>query len=384
MRILSPIARKLFSFTAKANTVLGLSTKIFVVLPEQDEKLITDIKNRIKFYTLGFGYLMLQGRRPPLLPMFFGMHVVCFDQSIKGKFYKLFPNTYAVDHRAEIAGWEWMRFSTNFTKHKVDLKKSRDNLEQAIAKYGGFSKAYVFGTGPSLSRAADRDWSNGFRIVCNTIVRDKELFDHINPHFIVAGDAVYHFSHTDFAQHFRRDLHFRMSENRDLFFAYPETFDVIVRTELAEFDDRLIPIPTGGPKQLDIILAEVFKLPSLGNVLALLLLPMAFTFSQRACLIGFDGRDPKDTKSPFWANSEKHSYSELMGTLQDQFPAFFNHFVPKNDSGAYIKSVHEDLEVLICDAESRGKVIEMLHPSWTETLHRRYQGITSREEYFYG
>ena len=118
MRILSRVLRKMLSYSAKANKFFGLNKKIFLVLPEQDEKLIADIKNRIEFYTLGFSYLILKGKHPPLLSMLFGMHVVLFDQSIKGKFYKLFPNTYAVDHRVEIAGWDLIRFSINFIKHK--------------------------------------------------------------------------------------------------------------------------------------------------------------------------------------------------------------------------------------------------------------------------
>ncbi len=314
---------------------------------------------------------------------FFGLHLACFDQSVRKKFYLLFPNAYAVDHRSDISGWEWIRFSENFTEHKVDRNKARKNLNDAILKYNGFDRSYVFGTGPSLSKAGERDWSDGFRVVCNTVVRDRRLFGHISPHFIVAGDAIYHFSHAAFAKQFRHDLFSRMSESAGLYFVYPEIFDVIVQSEFSGFGDRLIPIPTGGPKRLDISLAETFRLPSLGNVLALLLLPLAFTFSKRVEMIGFDGRDPRDQKSPFWANSEMHSYPELMWTLKDQFPAFYDHFVPNNDSRRYIKAVHEDLEGLLCDAESRGKSLEMLHPSWTDTLHRRYKGTKSREEYFY-
>ncbi len=383
MRLIVQAVKRFLSYTAKANGVFGYNTKIFVVLSKPDEQLIADIKIRIDFYTLGFGYLVLEGKRPSMLAMFFGMHIICLDQGIRGKFYKLFPNTYAVDHRVDVAGWEWIRFSKNFTKHNVDINKSLKNFKRALVKYQGYTKSYVFGTGPSLSRALERDWCDGFRVVCNTIVRDKELFEHISPHFIVAGDAVYHFSHAEFAKQFRKDLYARMYQNSGLYFAYPNIFDVIVRAELKQFDDRLIPIPTGGPKSVHLDLAKTFILPSLGNVLALLLLPVAFTFSQRALLVGFDGRDPKDTKSPFWANSEKHTYSEFMWTLKDQFPAFFDHYVPNNDSRAYIKSVHEDLDALLCDAESSGRVIEMLHPSWTDTLHRRYKGNTKRDEYYY-
>lgn len=384
MKRLVLIVKKLLTYPAKVGKISGLGEGVFIALPDIDDELLHDIRNRIEFYTLGCKHNIQFGVCPSFIKMFFGQHVLNFDQRRRGKLYHLFPSVYAVDHRFSVAGWDWIRFSSDFVQHVVDRRQARQNLRDALSKYGGFDRAYVFGTGPSLSRAGEREWSDGFRIVCNTIVRDQELFNHIDPHLIVAGDAVYHYSHTLFSKEFRKDLLARMTENQGLYFVYPEIFDVIVQNEFSRFGDRLVPIPTGGPKVLDADLATTFKLPSLGNVLALLLLPLAFTFSRKAILIGFDGRDPRDQKSPFWANSGKHSYPELMWTLKDQFPGFFDHFVPNNDSRQYVKSVHEDLDGLFLDVESRGRSIEMLHPSWTDTLNRRYKGSKSREEYFYG
>jgi len=241
---------------------------------------------------------------------------------------------------------------------------------RAIEKEG-LQKVYAFGTGPSLALAANRDWSDGYRIVCNTIVRDRELWHHLQPHFIVAADAIYHFGFTEFARRFREDLRKRMSESSTLFM-YPEMFHGIVARELADFADRLIPVPQGLHRDFHQSLLEVFSLPNLGNVLNLVLLPLACTLSRDVYLWGFDGRAPTDQL--FWANSSKHSYPEFMDDLRAAHPSFFEHFVPTGKPTTYVAQFHGDeLDRCLTEAESSGWRFTMLHKSWTATLQKRFR-----------
>jgi hypothetical protein len=230
--------------------------------------------------------------------------------------------------------------------------------------------SYVFGTGASLERAGARNWSDGYRIVCNTIVRDAALWHHIKPHIIVAGDAIYHFGHTAFAHAFRRDLEARMYES-DTLFVYPAIFDPVVRAQLApEIHARCIPMPLGGGKRVHSDLTETFELPAFGNVLLLLLLPLACTLSRTVCLWGFDGRAPTDKY--FWTNSSQHTYGEHFNTLLEAHPAFFDHYVPKSDPNKYVRTVHGDvLETGLQAAEAEGWEFRMLHESWTGALAKR-------------
>ena len=111
-------------------------------------------------------------------------------------------------------------------------------------------------------------------------------------------------------------------------------------------------------------------MPSLGNVLNILLLPLACTVSTSVRLWGFDGRAPDDKL--FWSNSSKHSYPELMPELVEEHPAFFAAFVPKNRESDYVKSVHGDeLDKCLVAAERDGYQFVMMHFSWTETLNKR-------------
>ena len=282
---------------------------------------------------------------------------------------------YSLDAKENpVDGWEWFRLLNEVNNDTADIRKAGNKFLEylGLIENPAYNKCYVFATGPSLEKAIEHDWSDGYRVVCNTIVRDKELWDHIDPHFVVAGDAIYHFGHTEFAQAFRRDLLRRLKGGKAKF-VYPALFDPIVQRELAEVSEQLIPIQQGTYKEVGVDLTQHFELPGLGNVLNLLLLPLATTLSKEICLWGFDGRAPDDKL--FWSNSKKHSYPELMPSLLECHSAFFERFVPADKPDSYVKSVQGDeLDEMLSRAEAKGFRFVMMHKSWTDALNKRFVG----------
>lgn len=280
-----------------------------------------------------------------------------------------------VDYRRNpIEGWEWCRLSKYVAagQRSSDDPQRRFQFYVARVKELNLDKCYIFGTGLSLAQAIERDWSDGYRVVCNTIVRDAELWNHINPHFIVAADAIYHFGFTEFARAFRADLAKRLAET-ETYFVYPDEFHEIVSRELGKFHERLIPVPQGTHVRFIVDLVNEFELPNFQNILTILLLPLACTLSKNVFMWGFDGRAPDDKL--FWSNSSKHNYPELMETLLKAHPAFFKHFVPSSNPTAYVKRVHGDgLDAQLTSAEQRGWRFVMMHKSWTPTLQKRFKG----------
>lgn len=272
--------------------------------------------------------------------------------------------------------WEWHDLASQNSHPRVDIVASRSRLWRYAEQKGldRLGRAYVFGTGPSLARAGEREWGDGVRLVCNTIVRDRELWGWLQPHFILAADAGYHFSMTRHAAAFRADLRARLKET-DTLFLYPAPFDVVVRRELAGLEDRLVPIPDGARRDIMYDLRSEFALPDLHNILPRLLL-VAGTFANDVQLWGFDGRAPEATD--FWQNSGRQSYPEYMAELKTAYPAFFEELVPEKDPTKYIRRAFGDeLEGCLASAEAAGKHYTMLHETYTETLRRRRPGYVS-------
>lgn len=276
-----------------------------------------------------------------------------------------------------LAGWMWH----SWLRSTIAKDVYRTRQEQSRLRFGDWitgmvkkklNRSYVFGTGPSLEKASDRKWDDGYKIVCNTIVRDKRLWHWIEPDVIVAGDPMYHFGVTRFAQAFRFDLKARLTESKQAVFVYPSEYDSMVRVEMAGFEDRLLPIEVGDHQFLGVDLKSDFRLPNLGNVLSLILLPVALNLSKNVYLWGFDGRAPKDKY--FWKNSSKHTYDEYFDDLVKTYPAFFEHNVPKSDPTKYLRREQGDLlDQLMSQMEDNGFRFVMMHPSFTPTLAKRYK-----------
>jgi heat shock protein HspQ len=334
---------------------------------------VNEIRGEVEFYAPG--YNLIACHRLPLLAALSSHPVLFLSRFMKVnkrlKWYR--GGVFDIDPKKNPqASANLVKLSVYCASEKVDLAGSRARFISYVdsLRKQQLDKAYVFGTGPSLERAEQVNWSDGYRIVCNTIVRDPVLWHHINPHFIVAGDALYHFSYTKFARCFREDLAKRLAET-NTFFVYPVLFHQIVARELGQYADRLFPIPKSYHTDIHVDLTKEFCLPGLGNVLPSLLLPLACTLSKNVFLWGFDGRAPKDQL--FWSNSSKHSYPELLPELVEAFPAFFKHLVPDDDPLKYVKSVHGDnLEMSLQDAENAGWGFHMMHESWTPTFQKRY------------
>jgi hypothetical protein len=270
-------------------------------------------------------------------------------------------------------GWAWVEVVNAYSPYKANTKKAEQRLRSRVEqlKAQSLDKCYIFGTGPSLEKAINSDWSDGYRVVCNTIVRDADLWQHISPHFIVAADAIYHFGYTEFARAFREDLAKRLRET-DTLFVYPEFFSTIVAREFSEFESRLIAIPTGQHTNINVDLTDIFELPALGNVLNILLLPLGCTLSTNVFLWGFDGRAPADQL--FWSNSSKHTYPDLMDSLKKSHPAFFDYHLVQSKPDDYVKRVHGDeLDSDMDIAERGGWKFVMMHRTWTPTLQKRHQ-----------
>lgn len=370
------LARKLFSII---QALLGNSDRtrgLTLVAPQLSASELAEIRVRASFFfpgAQGEHIRVVSALSPHVL--LDASPILTFGLAAKpaGKMASLHQGIFDIDWRTNPGdGWNWIEAATWAARHKPDIAGSK----QAFAKLKnrlaatGLGKCYLFGTGPSLGRAIERDWSDGVRVVCNTIVRDAALWQHIAPHLLVAGDGIYHFGFTDFAKAFRRDLRVRLAASPNVPFMYPAQFDIIIRRELAGLESQLIPISMGPATSLHTSIGSGFELPNLGNVLNLLLLPVGCALSKHVGLWGFDGRAPADVL--FWSNSPKQSYTELLGTLQLAHPAFFDSHVPKHDPEKYLRSVHGDvLEHALQAAEQAGWHFEMLHPTWTATLARR-------------
>jgi hypothetical protein len=199
-------------------------------------------------------------------------------------------------------------------------EQSRANLARLKDKLSLFSKAYLFGTGPSLSRAPEYDVGDGVRIVCNTIVKNTALLDHIRPNLIIAADADFHYGCSRYADQFRRDL-LAGIERTGAMFACPEVHVPLMLHHFPDLARRIIGVPVVGGR-LNLDLTEAFWVAARDNVLVQFLIPLGCTLARQIHLLGFDGKKPGDQK--FGSHDPARQYGPLLKTVEQCHPAFFD------------------------------------------------------------
>jgi len=314
----------------------------------------------LKYQPFAFNFLKFI----PVVKLYYGFEAVKSTHPLINKYlFNIDPCNNPGD------AWMYHQVLARYNKSDSSIYKQRiiklktDSKEKQVS--------YLFATGSSLESAIKKKFEHGYIIVCNTIVKDKELWNHLVPDIIVAADALYHFSDEKFAIAFRDDLKLRLAETSNTLFAFPSTFETFIKNEFKNHKDRLVSIPAGNHDDASVNLINNFSLPNQGNVFNLMMLPIGASLTNKIFLWGFDGRAPND--KDFWKNSDKHFYSIYVEELKKNHPAFFENNIPKGKESEYAeKYLGNILEKNLVNAENKSIKIEMMHFSNTAAFQKRF------------
>lgn len=275
---------------------------------------------------------------------------------------------------------------------------SKRNYQALLDEVSGCERGYVFGTGPSLDQAMEFDYRGGFRVVCNSIVRNKVLLNHIKPHLLTFGDPMFHFSPCRYAATFRQMVLDAVNEFR----CYVMTQEYSVPLYLAhypELENKLIGIPAPGLWEMslreimEMVLRRPHKIPWLtkipghkeeynfptpeklyvrltGSVLPSFMIPVVSSVCKEIYIIGADGYDPNERKpdeTSVWSYSSSSQFEDLIQTAVDTHPSYFRDQPYAFDYKIYC----ENFEGLLCFGESLGKRYYSLAPSFIPVLAKR-------------
>ena len=227
------------------------------------------------------------------------------------------------------------------------LEASRADLMRQRVRAAGKSRIALFGTGPSLSEALDRDHGDCFNIICNTIIKNRAFTARLDPQILVAADAHFHFSYHRYSARFLGDLVAFLQGSGATFYTF-DKFAAFLRRRVPEIAERVCGIPAGR-KTYGFDFDQDFRLFPGDSVLNMFLLPLGSFLGQEVVLNGFTGRAPSD--SFFWSHSELHQYAELMEDVRQAHPAFFRN----RDYGQYANAVDDDIKLRVNAAREAGK-----------------------------
>ena len=270
---------------------------------------------------------------------------------------------------------------------------SKKNYQALLNEVAGCERGYVFGTGPSLEQAMEFDYHGGFRVVCNSIVKNKALLRHIKPQLLVFADAAFFFSPCHYAVEFRRMMletveefqcyimiphhdvplllaHHPQLENRIIGMPMPGVWDMSLGelVRLALFNPNKAPWLTkipGHREEYNFPTLDKFYVRVSPSVMTSLMIPVVSSVCQEIYIIGADGRKPDENY--FWTHSSPSQFGDLMQTVFDTHPSFFRDVLYTDHYEEHCRYFKE----VVRYGESLGKRYYSLAPSYVPVLAQR-------------
>jgi len=290
-----------------------------------------------------------------------------YERNILAKFARLFCGVEVVNVATnDLSSIEYGAYCsliwlclTSPVERNVILQQNRRRFE-AVAeriKDKRFERACVFGTGPSLEKARSFDFTNCLTIVCNTIIQDPALLDHINPTFLSAGDVVSHFGVSTYAAKFRKDL-VHVLQTRDIYMLTTASYASVLLYNHPEIKDKVFLIhQTRSDPNYDLL--DHYGAPQLDSTLNIHMLPLAATFVGEIWILGCDGKSQVRDNEDFWAHAKGAQYHDLVDTGHVCHPTFDIHR-QKSTYGRFLRSTAETVQI---GEHEHGIMYRSLRPS---------------------
>lgn len=287
---------------------------------------------------------------------------------LKWSFIKNIHKTKIIDPEfydlVEVSNWTSLLFSTYSDSKKDELiQVYKNNYKRLIKKYKTYNQSSIFLSGPSIESYNKFDFSNSINIICNSLVKNKELLAYVKPDILVFADPVFHFSHNEYAQKFREDMIETVKEY-DCFVIVPEVNAPILLAHYPWLEKNIIAFPF--KSNINFPIVDDFYVKGTDNILTLFMLPIASVLTNEIYIIGADGRKKDETY--FWKHNSDVQYDGLMQKAFDAHPSFFR----DRDYNKYYESHCDTLDQMIIYGEKKEKSYFSLTKSNIPSLANRY------------
>lgn len=257
-------------------------------------------------------------------------------------------------------------YYTSLTESEKNVYKENSvkNFREMREKYKTYKRSNIFCTGPSLEEVYGRELKNDFNIICNSIVKDKEFLEGIQPNLITFADVNFYMSPSKYCEAFYKDL----LDGFKLYDYYIAVLDFEVPLILHHFPtlkDRIIGMT---------IVSEGYVFPDedhlyvkayAANILTQFMLPIASTICDDIYIAGCTGRNPDENY--FWKHNGRVQYLDLMQSVFDMYPSFFSFQKYEDYYDHHCRFVEDMIEY----GERLGKKYASLTTSYIPALEKR-------------
>ncbi|WP_254822902.1 hypothetical protein [Haloglomus halophilum] len=230
---------------------------------------------------------------------------------------------------------------TNEIRNPVD-DASEQNY-RGLSSSEEYPASYVFATGPSLDKVFDIEIpEDALSIICNSIVRNDELLQHLQPDVLVFADPVFHFGPSRYAHKFRQDA-IKVLRQYDCKAVIPSHYHSLLAGHFPELSNQFIGFNSVPAEEPIYPTPDQLEVMSTANIMTLFMLPIAMSLTDDVRIVGADGREKNE--SYFWEHSGTAQYDdELMETVAKTHPSFFRDRIYEDYYDQHVETLTEMIE----------------------------------------
>ncbi len=273
----------------------------------------TSIKNKIYFKTPN-----------EIKSKFFDL-ILMSDEKNKFIFKRFkYSKNYLIDYIENKEASEWMINISYDLKDQNELDYVLDSGKEKFIDLKGHiqnKKILLCGSGPSIEKL--RDVSDEYDVmICNSIVKNDEFLEKCKPKYLCFADPIFHPGPSKYAEQFRKYvkkvIHGFNTTIFTLLRDYPIYRELFSVNELENF----IFLPMQKSEKYNYDLEKNFYIKGSGNILTLLMFPIAFNLYNQIDLAGFDGKKINNDDY-YWKHSSHNQYEKLLDDIKFVHPGYF-------------------------------------------------------------
>lgn len=231
---------------------------------------------------------------------------------------------YLIDYVGNKEASEWM---INISYDLKEQKVLDDALERGKEKFISLKseiknkKVLLCGSGPSIDslEVISKQYDV---MICNSIVKNHEFLKKSKPKYLCFADPIFHPGPSKYAEQFRKDVKKVIEDFNPTIFTllrdYPLYSELFSSDEL----DNFIFLPMQKSEKYNYEIEKEFYIKGSGNILTLLMFPVAFNLYNQIDLAGFDGKKIKDDQY-YWKHSSQNQYEKLLEDIKFVHPGYF-------------------------------------------------------------
>ncbi|OUU28806.1 MAG: hypothetical protein CBC04_00680 [Verrucomicrobia bacterium TMED44] len=273
-----------------------------------------------------------------------------------------YDKKYMIDFKENKEASETLiNISQDFTdKKEVDeiLKNSVSRLKN-IKKEITKNKVLLCGSGPTIENF-DINYENYDVMICNSIVKNRGFLNIAKPKYLMFGDPIFHPGPSKYSETFREDVRYLIEEHNTQIFTLSRDYAIYKNVFEKKYLNNFSFVPMKKINNYNTNLLENFYIKGTGNILTLLMLPIAFSLYNEIMLAGFDGRK-KEENSYYWKHSNKNQYDDLLEEIKFIHSGYFkkNNFFYDQYYENHIETVNKWIDL----SKINDKRIKSLTPS---------------------